>query len=246
MDASVMDGTRPGSVEMREARPIGRGEGSYLRSFWDEYDSDYDSNAITSSNHRQTRRELLHENQKWRHMPDNATIYCPSVSTISIIDSEEGTQPYAFKRIQRDFPREWQQHLERTNWHQHRLRLYNKPSQGKRQHSVRVSLSGEIRPILKRASSPIRGKQAPKKTVRFDDDPRERNIRRNQRFPINSTSTQLRGLDLPETSRPGNYRGPTNGHVPDGEEERRRLGASVVNRWLYGSLNRKTFDEALY
>ncbi|KAL1859507.1 hypothetical protein Daus18300_009652 [Diaporthe australafricana] len=145
IDASVTDDTRPGSVDTRDARPTGRGEGNYLHSFC--Y-SDNDSNASTSSNHRQTMRERHEENKKWRLMPDNATQYCPSVSTISIIDSEdEGTQPYAFKRIQRDFPRDWQDHplgsdFDSIGWHPHRLRFYFKPSRDK--HPRRQSGSSHV------------------------------------------------------------------------------------------------------
>lgn len=140
-----------------------------------ESDSSTQTFSETSENERDYARNKL-----WRLKPDNVTQYCPSVSTISIIDSQdEGTRPYALKRIQRDFPGHWKHHPSgsahnATNWHQHPLRTYYRGS-------IRDPGVSPVRTLRDHRQSSGRNMQAPKKRVRWADDPREAKERRRVR-----------------------------------------------------------------
>lgn len=179
----MTDDTPPGSVEKGESRYFDRGPSSYLRSLPDE--SLYACDSFEPGG-------------MWRKMPGSGAQYCPSVSTISIIDSEdEGTLPYALKRIQRDFPRNWYHHplgssRDKINWHKHTLRFYGNSSRKNREPSVNIPLPGRIRSILREAAAKTHGEQAPNKKVRWDDDPPAANTRPSQRLPIDSMTPQLR------------------------------------------------------
>lgn len=203
----MIDGTRPGPVESGDARDADRrAEIDRLYLSKNYISGDY-SNASASSDRRRTDSHAWDQGytlartadtpesviplsglQKWRNMPDNATQYCPSVSTISIIDSEdEGTLPYALKRIQRDFPSQWKHHplgrsYDDIDWHQHSLRLYERSPRGRRDSSTTMSLPVRAQSILRGAEASAQGEKSPKKKVRWDDDPRVGNIRRSEMF----------------------------------------------------------------
>lgn len=236
----MIDDTRPGDVESGDAlyddaQYVYWRADVYRRSLRYNYSSDDDSNASGASNRRRSISEAWDQLQKWRNMPDNATQYCPSVSTISIVDSEdEGTLPYALKRIQRDFPKRWKHHplgksYDEIDWHNHRLRLFARSSRGKRDPSVTISIPGRVRPILKGAETPMQGEESPKKKVRWDDNPPFGNVPRS-----------------PPTKRShGNFGPLPSQDASDGEEERRRLRGHIVDRWRRGPSPRTGYDEIL-
>lgn len=219
-NTSVIDGTRPSSVESGNARYVDRSalSGFNRMSRRSDYSSGDYSTASASSDRRGTDSEARDQgytvfrtadapgnvipHHEWRKMPDNATQYCPSVSTISIINSEdEGTLPYALKRIQRDFPSQWKHHplgrsYDDIDWHQHRLRFYERSPRGRRDSSITISVPVRARSILRGAETSTQGVKSPKKKVRWDDDPRVGNIRRSEMFKSSENK-----INIPRNSR---------------------------------------------
>lgn len=197
---------------------------------------DNKSNARTPSDRRRPRNKPWNQYQEQLNgltLPDNVAQYCPSVSTISIVDSDdEEILPYALKRIQRDFPSNWRHHPlgsshDEIDWHQHRLRSYNKSFRDKQEPSVTMSLPGRVRSTLKESAPSIQDEQAPHRKVRWDDDPRVANIRPSQRGGNKErVHTPLYGVDPHGNSRLA----PPPADDSDREEERRRLkkGAHVM------------------
>lgn len=229
--SSTTDDTRPGFPKRGESQVVDWGPGSCRHLYCAKHCSDNDANTSTSRNCSWTITEACIQFDKWRKMPDNAAQYCPSVSTISIIEPEdEGTLPYALKRIQRDFPKDWKHHPlgsshDRIDWHQHSLRLYCKSFRDKRETSVTSSLPEGVRSMFKGAMTSIQGEQAPHKKVQCGDQPRRIQVRPSQGLPKYSNTPQLRGSDPY-----GNYTlapplDDSDGPPPDdsdGEEEYRR------------------------
>lgn len=245
----MIDDTRPGDMEpgdalYDDAQYVDWGADVYRRTLRYNNCSDDDSNASGASNRRRSISEAWDQLQYWRNTPDNAAQYCPSVSTISIVDSEdEGTLPYALKRIQRDFPKEWKHHplgksYDEIDWHKHRLRLFARFSRGKRDPSVTISLPGRVRPILKGAETLMQGEESPWKKVRWDDDPTK--ARWDDDPLLGNVSRSL------PTKRPhGNFGPLPSQDASDGEEERRRLRGNIVDRWRRGPSPRTGYDEIL-
>lgn len=146
---------------------------SKVHQSWSSDDS-YESDSRYSSGTSSSKYEHPNDPRQWQFMSDNATEYWPSVSTISILDSEdEGTRPYSMKRIQRDFPSRWQQHPSgsahsATKWHQHSLRPYYVP----RHSSTPVLASHPVKAFEKHHVSSEKKPHALEKRVRWADDPR--------------------------------------------------------------------------
>lgn len=211
MKSSTTDGIRPRFPKMEESQGVDRGPGSCRHSYCAKHSTDDDANTSTSMNCRWTITEACIQFDKWRKMPDNATQYCPSVSTISHIKSkDEGTLPYALKRIQRDFPFEWKHHPfgpshDEIYWHKHRLRFFGKTLRGKREPSATISLSGIVRSMFGGAVRSKKGEQTSTKKVRRDDEA--------------SVTPKYRPVSFINDD-------------SDGEEEHRRLRARYVSHWL--------------
>lgn len=191
----MIDGTRPGSVEPGDARSVDRGAGTTRRSLRNDYSSADYPNASAASARKWSSGKPCYQFNNLQNMPDNATQYCPSVSTISIVDSEdEGTLPYALKRIQRDFPSQWKHHplgrsYDDMDWHQDRPRLYDRSFRGGRDPSITISVPVRVRSILKSGPRSTRGEESPQeKKVRWDDDPRVGNIRRSEMFKLSENN----------------------------------------------------------
>lgn len=239
--ASATDDTDPGSAETADDPLTYVNDEGYLcnRGFSSESSSDNGFNGEISGHGKQMTSEDWNELWKLRCIPTEPAEYCPSVSTISVIDSEdEGTLPYALKRIQRDFPRKWKHHPLGSShddiyWHPHRLRVYGKSSRGRRDPSVISSLQGKARSILKGAETSRQRERAYMRKVVWDDDSGARNIARSQRLSKKYISPQPRRTEPNVYSRPIPPEDDT-----DEEEERRRLRARVVDDWLDGSLPR--------